>query len=104
MPVGDAVEARLRLKKGDYYFAIKADTGAASTRCELEFPVAKSVAETLLPYCPDKVEKMRHTILAHGRVWEVNEFGGANKGLSTAEIELPKTGWLSTSLNGSVRK
>lgn len=35
------------------------------------------------------VEKYRYMIPSGASVWEVDEFGGANKGLVVAEIELP---------------
>ena len=59
------------------------------TRAEFEYPVPLADAQAMMVLCKGSViDKTRYWINAHGRVWEVDEFHGANQGLWLAEIEL----------------
>ena len=89
IPVGDRVEARIRFKDGHPVMTIKAKMESAVERYELEFPVSTEDADRLLPYCPERITKLRHRVLAHGTTWEVDVYQGALAGLVVAEIELP---------------
>jgi len=58
-------------------------------RPEFEYAIPAADAEELLGLCCGRlVEKMRHRVEADGRIWEVDEFLGANAGLVLAEAEM----------------
>lgn len=59
------------------------------TRKEFEYPVPLNDALEMLHLSETSViEKYRTKILFEGKIWEVDEFEGRNKGLIIAEIEL----------------
>lgn len=59
------------------------------TRAEFEYDIPAADARALLDQlCVGVVEKVRHWVPHAGRTWEVDQFGGANDGLVTAELEL----------------
>ena len=67
-------------------------------RHEFEYPIPLNDArEMLAKLCiGPPVEKRRHHVRHAGRLWEVDEFSGANAGLVVAEIELGSatpSGW-----------
>ncbi len=58
-------------------------------RPEFEYAIPHADAVALLALCGALVvEKTRHRVPFAGRVWEVDEFAGANRPLVLAEIEL----------------
>lgn len=58
-------------------------------RAEFEYPIPLADARELLKICPlPPLEKVRHKIFHAGKLWEIDEFTGANSGLILAEIEL----------------
>lgn len=62
--------------------------GAA--RPEFEYPIPVSDARQLLEQCEQPViVKTRHIVIYEGNRWEVDEFGGALRGLVLAELEIP---------------
>ena len=62
----------------------------AIRRHEFETIIPINDAQMLLKEMGESfVEKYRYMIPSGASVWEVDEFGGANKGLVVAEIELP---------------
>jgi CYTH domain-containing protein len=79
---------RVRLTDTTGYLTIKGiSTGA--TRLEYEYEIPTEEAKELLDnFAISELSKIRYKITYHNKVWEVDEFLGANKGLFVAEIEL----------------
>jgi adenylate cyclase len=79
---------RVRVEGDQAYMTIKGKSVGA-TRGEWEYPIPLADANELLALCEQPiVEKFRRKIEFAGKVWEVDEFLGANQGLVVAEIEL----------------
>ncbi len=80
---------RVRVE-GDRAFMTIKGRSVGATRGEWEYPIPLTDANELLErLCPRPiVEKFRRRIEFAGKVWEVDEFLGANQGLVLAEIEL----------------
>lgn len=79
---------RVRLEGDIGRLNIKAAVvGAARAEYEYDIPAAEA-RQLLAQLCVGVVEKVRHWVPHAGCTWEVDEFGGANDGLVTAEIEL----------------
>ncbi len=58
-------------------------------RAEFEYAIPATDAGEIMALCGSRVvEKSRYRIPQGPHVWEVDEFGGRNAGLVTAEIEL----------------
>lgn len=82
---------RVRIFGDSAVLTIKGRLNASGGRSEYEYPIPKSDAEAMLAeFCASRtVEKIRYHVPAgQGRVWEIDEYGGDNAGLFTAEIEL----------------
>ena len=62
-------------------------TGASRLEYEYEIPVDEA-KELLDNFAVSELSKIRYKIPLDGKVWEVDEFLGANAGLMVAEIEL----------------
>ena len=81
------------------------------SRPEFEYAVPVADAEALLELCGGRlVEKTRHWVPVAGRVWEIDQFSGANQGLIVAELELEEPGedfarpeWLGPEVSGDPR-
>jgi adenylate cyclase len=79
---------RVRIAGDEAFLTVKSRTVDA-VREEYEYPVPVADAESMLALCGDLVvAKVRHRIPHAGLVWEVDVFGGANRGLLLAECEL----------------
>jgi adenylate cyclase len=79
---------RVRVEGEQAYMTVKGRSVGA-TRGEWEYPIPLADANELLALCAQPlVEKYRRRIEFAGKVWEVDEFLGANQGLVVAEIEL----------------
>lgn len=85
---GGKATVRVRLTPDTGYLTIKGKTVGIS-RPEYEYSIPKEDALALLELCGSELSKVRYHIPWEGRVWEVDEFEGANAGLIVAEIELP---------------
>lgn len=61
-----------------------------SSRHEFEYPIPVAEAREMLErFCGERIiEKVRHHVRDGDYLWEVDEFGGANRGLVVAEVEL----------------
>jgi adenylate cyclase len=79
---------RVRLEGDVAKLNIKASVVGAK-RAEFEYDIPAADARYLLDQlCVGIVEKVRHWVPHAGHTWEVDQFGGANDGLVTAELEL----------------
>ena len=79
---------RIRIEGEKAYLTIKGRLKGLS-RKEFEYPVPVEDAREMLSLCGSEiVEKQRTKIDWQGKIWEVDEFEGKNKGLLLAEIEL----------------
>lgn len=90
-PVKSGV-GRVRISGRTAYLTLKGRTrGLARTEieCSIPLPLARALMEGLCS--PDTVIKTRHRVRFAGRVWEIDRFGGANRGLVMAEVELPRS-------------
>lgn len=79
---------RVRIKGEKGYITVKGKNSGA-VRLEFEYEIdledAKKMIELSIPHI---LEKIRYIVPFEGKIWEVDEFLGAHKGLVTAEIEL----------------
>ncbi len=86
-----------------------ANTGLS--RPEFEYAVPVRDADELLGLCAGRlVEKIRHHVPVGEKLWEVDEFTGANQGLVVAELELAdpdedfvRPEWLGPEVSGDPR-
>jgi adenylate cyclase len=79
---------RVRIEGDQAFMTIKGKSVGA-TRGEWEYPIPLGDAKELLALCEQPlIEKFRRKIEFAGKVWELDEFLGANLGLVVAEIEL----------------
>ena len=80
---------RIRTAGDGAYLTVKGVTTGIE-RAEFEYPIPTADAEQMLhDLCLQPlIDKRRYRVPFGGRVWEVDEFGGANAGLVIAEIEL----------------
>lgn len=80
-------------------------------RDEYEYSIPPADAQRLLDtLAGDVVEKRRHFVEVDGHVFEIDEFGGDNRGLIIAELELdhadaafPRPAWLGREVSALVR-
>ena len=84
---------RVRIEGDKAYLTIKGKSVGA-TRGEWEYPIPLADANELLNRLCEQpiIEKYRRRIPFAGKVWEVDEFLGANHGLVVAEVELDAEG------------
>lgn len=71
------------------YLTVKGLT-VGSVRTEFEYKVPIADAEQMLDELCEQplIEKTRYVIEENGLTWEIDEFAGANEGLTVAEVEL----------------
>lgn len=88
---GPTVRVRVAGEKG--YLTIKGKA-VGTSRAEYEYEIPLADAEEMLATLAVTpiVEKVRYRVEHGGLVWEVDEFGGANRGLIVAEVELQEEG------------
>ncbi len=79
-------------------------------RWEFEYIIPLGDAQRLLEHCPHQLSKERHTLNLMGGDWVVDCFGGANRGLVLAEVELERSDaspclppWLGPEVSGDGR-
>ncbi|HEY4323654.1 MAG TPA: CYTH domain-containing protein [Mucilaginibacter sp.] len=79
---------RIRVTDKQGYVTFKGESSGIS-RKEFEYtiPVEDGI-ELLNHFAKSELEKIRYRIYFAGKLWEVDEFLGKNKGLIMAEIEL----------------
>ena len=79
---------RVRTMGDEAALTVKGITVGA-TRLEFEYAIPLEDARQLLELCEQPlVEKTRYKVAFGGLVWEIDEFHGANAGLTVAECEL----------------
>ncbi len=79
---------RIRTNNDKAFITIKGITKGIS-RLEFEYEIPLADANKMIETLTDVViEKMRHYADFDGKIWEIDEFKGANEGLMVAEIEL----------------
>ncbi len=80
---------RVRVADDQGFLNIKSGT-LGIQRSEYEYPIPLAEAEEILDTLCEKplLEKTRHYLRFDGRLWEIDEFAGANAGLIVAEVEL----------------
>jgi adenylate cyclase len=80
---------RIRLAGEEAFLTIKGE-GRGIRRPEFEYPIPLDDANAMLDELCLKpvIDKVRYEVRYRGRVWEVDEFLGLNRGLLLAEIEL----------------
>jgi len=101
---------RIRVAGNNGFLTIKGQS-AGFSRKEFEYPVPVDDAIEMLELCAlPTIEKYRTKILFEGKIWEVDEFEGDNKGLIMAEIELLTEDeifvvppWIGEEVTGDVR-
>ena len=106
----DTKTIRVRITPSSGYITIKGITKGFS-RSEYEYAIpAGEAAEMLDNFAVSELEKYRYNINFAGKLWEVDEFLGDNKGLLVAEIELNSEdeqfdlpSWVSVEVTGDAR-
>ena len=102
---------RIRQTDDQAFLTLKGPVSGCS-RSEYEYPIPLADAKNLLEEFCEKgqIEKYRYHVPAGGKVWEVDEFLGANAGLIIAEIELEspdevfeRPEWLGREVTGEIR-
>ena len=84
----DGCTLRVRIAQDKAYLTIKGKTiGFSRAEFEYEIPVEDARALMQMSLYPP-IEKIRYKVEVGGKLWEVDEFLGANSGLLLAEIEL----------------
>jgi adenylate cyclase len=84
----DTKTIRIRVTPDQGFITIKGSTKGIS-RLEYEYTIPAVEGEELLDnFAVSELRKRRYCIEVAGKVWEVDEFLGENKGLLLAEIEL----------------
>ncbi len=79
---------RIRVTDTEAFITIKGTTSGFS-RSEFEYTIPTADGIQLLDnFAVSELEKYRYNINYAGKLWEVDEFLGDNKGLLMAEIEL----------------
>src|SRR5665647_90605 len=79
---------RVRVAGANGFLTVKGTTQGFS-RLEFEYMVPREEALDMLQLSmTPTIEKYRTKVLYEGKIWEVDEFEGDNKGLIMAEIEL----------------
>ena len=100
---------RVRLTPAGAWLTVKGASEGA-VRPEYEYAIPRADAEEMLTLCVAVLKKTRYRIPAGDLTWEVDEFGGANRGLVLAEIELDRPdrefarpSWLGDEVTGDSR-
>lgn len=103
---------RVRILDNKAYLTIKGiTTDEGTSRYEFETEIELNDAENLMKICePGIIEKVRHIIFYGDKKFEVDVFGGKNRGLVIAEIELNnkdekflKPVWLGEEVTGNIK-
>lgn len=86
----DAVSVRIRIVGDDTAFLTIKSANSGRSRDEFEYTIPVDDAEAMMLMCyGDTIEKTRHILPCPDGDLTVDEFFGANAGLTIVEIELP---------------
>jgi adenylate cyclase len=108
---GGRLSVRVR-RRGDQAFLTLKSKSRGASRVEFEYPIPAEHADYLLNWGCDRlpIEKVRYELALDGRIWEIDEFLGANRGLVLAEIELDRPDeplelppWIGREVTGDTR-
>lgn len=111
LPTRAGVTVRVRTAGQKAFLTIKGPSRGAS-RDEYEYQIPMADARQLLKrHCAAGVlDKTRHLVPYGGKLWEVDEYHGALRGLVVAELELPsardsfeRPSWLGREVTGARR-
>ena len=102
---------RIRLRDERGYLTVKGRTDKAGmSRDEWEYEIPAADARELLAHSDGSIEKRRYMVPAGRHTFEVDEFFGANEGLTMAEVELSspdeafeRPAWLGDEVTGDKR-
>lgn len=102
---------RIRLRDERGYLTVKGRTDEAGmSRDEWEYEIPAADARELLAHSDGSIEKRRYMVPAGQHTFEVDEFFGANEGLTMAEVELSspdeafeRPEWLGDEVTGDKR-
>lgn len=102
---------RIRLRDERGYLTVKGRTDEAGmSRDEWEYEIPAADARELLAHSDGSIEKRRYMVPAGRHTFEVDEFFGANEGLTMAEVELSspdeafeRPEWLGDEVTGDKR-
>lgn len=102
---------RIRLRDERGYLTVKGRTDEAGmSRDEWEYEIPAADARELLAHSDGSIEKRRYMVPAGRHTFEVDEFFGANEGLTMAEVELSspdeafeRPAWLGDEVTGEKR-
>lgn len=102
---------RIRLRDERGYLTVKGRTDEAGmSRDEWEYEIPAADARELLAHSDGTIEKRRYMVPAGRHTFEVDEFFGANEGLTMAEVELSspdeafeRPAWLGDEVTGDKR-
>lgn len=102
---------RIRLRDERGYLTVKGRTDEAGmSRDEWEYEIPAADARELLAHSDGSIEKRRYMVPAGRHTFEVDEFFGANEGLTMAEVELSspdeafeRPAWLGEEVTGDKR-
>lgn len=83
----NGVTCRVRKIGNDFLMTMKIKQTDVTSE-EYEFSIPEAVYHEFKKRSSGGIEKVRHYISHNGKTWEVDVFGGKNKGLVLAEIEL----------------
>lgn len=106
-----SLTVRVRMRDGRGYLTIKGRTDEAGmSRDEWEYEIPAAEAREMLEYSDGVIDKVRHLVPAGRHTFEVDEFRGANEGLTVAEVELSspdeefeRPDWLGEEVTGDRR-
>ncbi|HYK65280.1 MAG TPA: CYTH domain-containing protein [Patescibacteria group bacterium] len=89
LSAGKESSVRVRTYGDKAYVTIKGHT-SDTTRDEYEYEIPSTDANEILGTLCERppIEKTRYRIVFKGHTFEVDEYGGANRGLTVAEVEL----------------
>lgn len=108
---GEKSSTRVRIKDDSAATLTIKARGTGLRRLEVEAPISLIDGEALMSLRQSGlIEKVRHQVPWHRNVWEIDVFGGDNKGLIIAEIELrdehetfERPPWLGIEVTGQSR-
>lgn len=102
---------RVRTAGDKGYITVKG-ISVGATRSEYEYEIPLADANEMLDRLCERplIEKIRYRIPVGDLTWEVDEFEGENRGLTTAEVELtdeneagPLSDWIGPEVTGDSR-